>query len=124
MAVLCIEDCPDILDNLCEMLEMEGYHAIPASNGKVGVQIALLEVPDFIICNIRMPYLDGYQVLRILRAFSKTRRIPFLFLSADVLGSSIIKGLILGANYYLTKPYSMTELISILRRHERLVCQD
>jgi|GEM_PF-2352103 CheY-like chemotaxis protein len=124
MAVLCIEDCPDILDNLCEMLEMEGYHAIPASNGKVGVQIAILEVPDFIICNMRMPYLDGYQVLRIIRTFSITRRIPFMFLSTNTMRSSILRAILLGANYYLTKPYSMTELISILRRHERLVCQD
>ena len=80
MAILCIEDCQDILENLCEMLEMEGYRAIPASNGKLGVQIAILEIPDFIICNMRMPYLNGYQVLKILRAFSTTRRIPFLFL--------------------------------------------
>ena len=124
MAVLCIEDCPDILDNLCEMLEMEGYHAIPASNGKVGVQIAILEVPDFIICNMRMPYLNGYQVLKILRAFSTTRRIPFLFLSTDVLRSSILKALILGANYYLTKPFSMMELLRILKRHEAYYSQD
>jgi DNA-binding response OmpR family regulator len=106
------------------MLEMEGYRAIPASNGKLGVQIAILEIPDFIICNMRMPYLNGYQVLKILRAFSTTRRIPFLFLSTDVLRSSILKALILGANYYLTKPFSMMELLRILKRHEAYYSQD
>ena len=124
MAILCIEDCQDILDNLCEMLTLEGYHAIPANDGKLGVQIAILEAPELIICGIQLPSMDGYQVLRVIRAFSRTRRIPFMFLSTNTMRSSILRAILLGADYYLGKPYSMAELLDIIRRHERLFSQD
>jgi len=115
--ILCIDNCEDILDNLCELLTLEGYQPISATNGRLGIQIAILEIPDFIICNIQMPIINGYRLVQVIRAFPRTRHIPFLFLSAHASKLAIKKGIDLGADYYVTKPYSMVKLLSILKTH-------
>lgn len=117
MDILCIEDCKEILENLCELLLLEGYHPICAGDGRLGIQIAILEPPDFIICNIHLPGMSGYQIIQVIRAFSRTQHIPFLFLSADASKTAIKKGLDLGADYYVTKPFSITEILAILSKH-------
>ncbi len=80
--ILIIEDNFDVRENLAEILELSDYKAITAENGKIGVEKALIEVPDLILCDVMMPELDGYGVLNILGKKTKTAEIPFIFLTA------------------------------------------
>ncbi|HZV43520.1 MAG TPA: response regulator, partial [Saprospiraceae bacterium] len=80
--ILIVEDNHDVRENLSEILNLSGYQSITASNGKQGVELALAENPDLILCDIMMPELDGYGVLRILSKNPLTEHIPFIFLSA------------------------------------------
>lgn len=112
--VLLIEDNTDIRENTGEILSLAGYEVITAQNGKVGVQLAQEQLPDLIICDIMMPELDGYGVLHILSNSPETARIPFIFLTAKTEKSDIRKGMELGADDYLTKPFSDTELLNAI----------
>src|SRR5215471_17023279 len=80
--ILVIEDEAETLENLVLMLEMEGYKAFSAPNGRLGIAVAKRELPDVIVCDVSMPELDGYGVLEALRADKGTVSIPFIFLSA------------------------------------------
>lgn len=119
--VLLIEDNQEIRENTGEILSLAGYDVITAENGKVGVHLAQEQSPDLIICDIMMPELDGYGVLHILSKASDTARIPFIFLTAKTEKADIRKGMELGADDYLTKPFSETELLNAigtrLRKH-------
>lgn len=119
--VLLIEDNADIRENTGEILSLAGYDVITAENGKVGVHLAQDQNPDLIICDIMMPELDGYGVLHILSKTDETARIPFIFLTAKTEKADIRKGMELGADDYLTKPFSDTELLNAigtrLRKH-------
>lgn len=110
--ILLIEDNPDIRENTAEILELAGYNVVTAPNGKTGVDLATKEVPDVIICDIMMPELDGYGVLHILSRKPATAAIPFIFLTAKTEKSDIRKGMTLGADDYLTKPFDDTELLN------------
>lgn len=120
--VLIIEDNAEIRDNTSEILSLAGYQVLTAHNGKVGVDIALKEKPDLILCDIMMPELDGYGVLHILSKKPETSGIPFIFLTAKTEKSDVRKGMELGADDYLTKPFGDTELLNAietrLRKHE------
>lgn len=119
--VLLIEDNADIRENTGEILSLAGYDVMTAENGKVGVHKAQEQSPDLIICDIMMPELDGYGVLHILSKDPETARIPFIFLTAKTEKADIRKGMELGADDYLTKPFSDTELLNAigtrLRKH-------
>ena|SRR6478672_4721460 len=108
--VLVIEDVTDLREDVLETLECLGFEALGAENGKVGVQIAQSHLPDLIICDIMMPDLDGYGVLEILNQDPETSIIPFIFISAKAEKSEIRKGMNLGADDYLTKPFTIAEL--------------
>jgi len=110
--ILLIEDSTEIRENTAEILELAGYSVVTAPNGKVGVDLAAKEVPDLIICDIMMPELDGYGVLHILSRKPATAAIPFIFLTAKTEKSDIRKGMTLGADDYLTKPFDDTELLN------------
>lgn len=112
--VLIIEDNADIRENIAEILELADYEAITAANGKEGVEKAMDEHPDLIICDIMMPELDGYGVLHILSKKDSTASIPFIFLTAKAERSDMRKGMILGADDYLTKPFDDTELLDAI----------
>ncbi|HVA97877.1 MAG TPA: response regulator [Bacteroidia bacterium] len=112
--VLVIEDNNEMRDNIAEMIELANYNVVSAENGKVGVEIAKKEKPDLIICDIMMPELDGYGVLHILSKNDETARIPFIFLSAKADKSEVRKGMNLGADDYLTKPFDRTELLDAI----------
>lgn len=112
--ILVIEDNNEIRENIVEILELDGYEAMEAANGVEGVQIALKEVPDLIICDIMMPELDGYGVLHILSKKEATAGIPFIFLTAKAERSDMRKGMNLGADDYLTKPFDDTELLEAI----------
>lgn len=110
--ILVIEDSNEIRENTAEILELAGYKALTAENGKVGVQVALSEHPDLIICDIMMPVLDGYGVLHLLNKNESTRNIPFIFLSAKTERSDLRKGMEMGADDYITKPFEEIELLN------------
>lgn len=109
--ILLIEDNSDIRENTAEILELANYQVTTAKNGKEGVELALKEKPDLIICDIMMPVLDGYGVFHLLHKNPKTLDTPFIFLSAKTERSDIRKGMAMGADDYITKPFEGTELL-------------
>lgn len=112
--VLFIEDNADIRENMGEILELANYHVLLAPDGKKGVELALSEKPDIIICDIMMPELDGYGVIHLLQKNEATRHIPFIFLTAKAERWELRKGMELGADDYITKPFSGTELLQAI----------
>ena len=109
--LLLIEDNPDVRENSAEILTMAGYEVRTAENGKVGVEMVKMERPDLIICDIMMPILDGFGVLHVLSMSEETAAIPFIFLTAKTERADIRKGMEMGADDYLTKPYDDVELL-------------
>jgi CRP-like cAMP-binding protein/CheY-like chemotaxis protein len=122
--ILLIEDNIDVRENTAEILTLARYHVMTAQNGKEGVEMARNEKPDLIICDIMMPVLDGYGVLLMLSKDDSTAGIPFIFLTAKAERSEVRKGMELGADDYLTKPFDEVELLnaieSRLKRNEML----
>ncbi|MGB7843075.1 MAG: response regulator [Salinimicrobium sp.] len=112
--VLFIEDDTVVRENTAELLELAEYEVITAANGKTGVAIAKAEKPDIIVCDIMMPEMDGYGVLQELANDPGTQHIPFIFLSAKTEHKDIRKGMDLGADDYLTKPFEEEELTSAI----------
>jgi CRP-like cAMP-binding protein len=112
--ILLIEDNSEVRENTSEILALAHYDVITAHNGKVGVEMAQKENPDLIICDIMMPELDGYGVLHILSKRPETARIPFIFLTAKTEKTDIRKGMTLGADDYLTKPFDDTDLLNAI----------
>lgn len=110
--ILLIEDNALIRENTAEILELAGYGVLTAENGKLGVALALADHPDLIICDIMMPVLDGYDVLHIVNKNPELTGIPFIFLTAKSERVDFRKGMELGADDYLTKPFDDTELLS------------
>ncbi len=110
--ILLIEDDRALRENTEELLELSGYSVLTASNGKIGIETAKENMPDIIICDIMMPEADGYEVLENLSTNEKTKQIPFIFLSAKTEHKEIRKGMDLGADDYLTKPFEEEDLLS------------
>lgn len=122
--ILIIEDNNDVRENLKEILELSNYEVVEAANGKAGVEQAFAELPDMILCDIMMPELDGYGVLHILSRDRRTADIPFIFLSAKAEKDDFRKGMSLGADDYITKPFDDMALLATiegrLKKSERL----
>jgi DNA-binding NarL/FixJ family response regulator len=116
--ILVIEDEAETRDNLVLMLDMEGFKALSAPNGRKGVAVAKKELPDVILCDVSMPELDGHGVLEALRADEATVSIPFIFLTARGDKKDLRAGMNLGADDYLTKPASAEEVLAAI--HARL----
>jgi DNA-binding response OmpR family regulator len=112
--ILLIEDNREMRENTSEILELSNYEVFTAENGKIGVEKALKEKPDLIICDIMMPVLDGYGVLHLLSKKSETSNIPFIFLSAKAERSDFRKGMEMGADDYVTKPFDDIELLNAI----------
>ncbi|AXP82270.1 Alkaline phosphatase synthesis transcriptional regulatory protein PhoP [Mariniflexile rhizosphaerae] len=112
--VLLIEDDVSLRGNTAEILELSGYEVIMASNGKVGVEKAIQQHPDIIVCDIMMPELDGYGVLELLSKNESTKFIPFIFLSAKTDRKDVRLGMNLGADDYITKPFNEEDLITAI----------
>ncbi|MEC4813181.1 MAG: DNA-binding response regulator [Scytonema sp. PMC 1069.18] len=118
--ILVIENLVETRNFLIESLKAEGFSTIEADNGVLGVQTAQQQLPDLIISEITIPKLDGYSVLTILRENPATAIIPFIVVSTVVNRTHIRKAMELGADDYLTKPYSIEELLrAISARLER-----
>jgi CheY-like chemotaxis protein/anti-sigma regulatory factor (Ser/Thr protein kinase) len=109
--ILVVEDSKAVLSNIVKILNLNGYNTLSATNGAEGFEIARTELPDLIISDIMMPECDGYTLLNDLRKNSKTEQIPIIFLSAKVDRIEIRKGMVAGADDYITKPFRTNDLI-------------
>ena len=112
--ILLIEDDPDMRENTAEILELANYRVLKAENGKRGVELARTMRPDLVLCDIMMPELDGYGVLHLLGRDPATAEVPFIFLSAKAERGDMRKGMDLGADDYLTKPFEESELLNAI----------
>ena len=122
--ILVIEDNYEVRDNLCEILTLSGYDVVSAENGVIGVKHAMSELPDLILCDVMMPELDGYGVLKILNSNPKLMDIPFMFLTAKAEKTDFRRGMSLGADDYITKPFDDVDLLeaieSRLKKSQRI----
>ncbi len=125
--ILVIEDEESFRRGILGILEIEGFEAIEAKNGRIGVELARKHLPDLIICNIKMPELDGYGVLFELRKNPLTTNIPFIFLTGLAAKKDVRNGMRLGADDYLTKPFEVSDLLdaiqSQLKKHAAVMKQ-
>lgn len=112
--ILIIEDNDDIRESTAEILELANYEVLQASNGRIGVELAGTHLPDLILCDIMMPELDGYGVLYLLNKNEKTAATPFIFLTAKAERLDMRKGMEMGADDYLTKPFDDVELMNAI----------
>jgi len=117
--ILLIEDNDEIRENTAEILELSNYKVITAENGKRGVELAMGNKPDLIVCDIMMPVLDGYGVLMTLQKNTDTQNIPFIFLTAKAERNDFRKGMELGADDYITKPFEGSELLNAIESRLR-----
>jgi CRP-like cAMP-binding protein len=122
--ILVIEDQLEVRENLVELLELSGYEVAAGANGKEGIQLATSDLPDLILCDVMMPELDGFGVLRILEKRADTADIPFIFLTAKAENTDFRKGMNLGADDYIIKPFNEIELLDAvelrLKKSDRL----
>lgn len=112
--ILLIEDDTALRENTAELLELSNYTVETAPNGKVGLEMAKTNPPDLIVCDIMMPEVDGYGVLEKLSKNEKTKHIPFIFLSAKTEHKEVRKGMDMGADDYITKPFDESDLLSAI----------
>ena len=119
--VLLIEDDKIVRENTSEILELANYKVKSAENGKIGVKLVKSFMPDIIICDILMPELDGYGVLQIVSKIPKLEQIPFIFLTAKTHHEDLRKGMELGADDYINKPFEESELLRAIETRLRRV---
>lgn len=113
--VLIIEDEAVLRDEIIEWLKLEGFEALGAGDGIEGTTVAFQHLPDLIICDITMPRLDGYGVLLELRANPLTATLPFIFVTARAAHEDVRYGMNLGADDYITKPFTRTEFLNAIQ---------
>ncbi|HET7896154.1 MAG TPA: response regulator, partial [Flavisolibacter sp.] len=112
--ILVIDDDRDILENTAEILALSHYDVDVAGDGREGVQKALEQRPDLILCDIMMPELDGYGVLHMVQNNPLLQNVPFVFMSAKTEKEDLRRGMSLGADDYITKPFYPTDLLTAL----------
>lgn len=112
--ILLIEDNKVVRENTAELLALANYEVLCAADGKSGLSLAKKHIPDLIICDIMMPELNGYGVLQLLLKNKNTKHIPFIFLSAKTENKDVRKGMNLGADDYITKPFDESELFTAI----------
>jgi DNA-binding response OmpR family regulator len=118
--ILVIEDEKAYLENICFILEKEGYETVKAENGAIGVEMALDHQPDLILCDIKMPKKSGFDVLKELKNDSRTSEIPFIFLTVYDNEENVVQGLELGAQDYVSKTSDNRVLLARVGTHLEL----
>lgn len=113
--ILIIEDEEDIRDIMVELLTAHNYQVIDTEDGETGIDLAIAHHPDLIICDIMMPGIDGYEVLRQLHSHPSTQMIPFIFLTAKAAKEDMRQAMELGADDYLSKPFTGAELLGAVK---------
>lgn len=125
--ILVIEDEKSVRNNIADLLKAEGYEVFDAENGQTGLQLANEHPLDLIICDVIMPQMDGFEVLRMLNQNPAKQTVPFIFLTAKTERSDFRQGMELGAYDYLTKPFTRTELLGAvtvqLKKREHVLQQ-
>ena len=123
--LLLIYDDPNLILLVRDYLEFRGYEVITAENGRAALEVLEQETPDMIICDVMMPEMDGYSLVKAIRDDPKTSWIPVLFLSAKGQSQDRVKGLNIGADVYMVKPFEPEELVaqveSSLKQASRLI---
>jgi len=114
--ILVIEDEAPLRANLARILSAENYRVVTAADGEEGIRHVLEHKPDLVICDILMPRVDGFGVLAALRSRPESMAIPFIFLSASADKDDLARGIRSGANEYVTKPFTITDLLAAVRR--------
>lgn len=114
--ILVIEDNREIRENISELLELEGCKVIEAENGKTGLQLVYETLPDLILCDIRMPVMNGHEFLEELKQQTFTASIPLIFLTAKVEKKEVTAGLEQGAKSYISKPFETAKLLQEIWR--------
>jgi len=117
--VLVIDDDADCRSSICQMLEEEGFVPTAADDGAEGLALALEAPPSLVLCDVRMPVMDGFATLKALRGAATTAHIPFVFLSAGVDLREVRRGMNQGADDYLVKPFSGEDLLATVRARLR-----
>ena len=112
--ILLIEDNNEIRENTAEILELAGYEMTTATNGKEGFEMAVKDIPDLIVCDIMMPVLDGYGLLHLISKNEGLKSVPFIFLTAKTERIDFRKGMEMGADDYITKPFTDIELLNAI----------
>ncbi len=112
--ILVIEDEPSIRANLLRFVKLEGHTVIEAADGRAALKILKAHVPDLIFCDVTMPELGGMQVLAAIQLDANLRKIPFIFVSASAEPERLDEALKLGASAYVTKPFSLAQLRTVL----------
>jgi len=110
--LLLIDDDPNLILLVKDYLEFRGYEVVTAENGREALEILEQDVPDMIICDVMMPEMDGYSLVKHVREDSRTSWIPVLFLSAKGQSQDRVKGLNTGADVYMVKPFEPEELVA------------
>lgn len=122
--ILVIEDNREMCENICDILQIASYQVLSAPHGKIGIELAHKHKPDLILCDIMMPELDGYGVLHVLSKYPDTSDIPFIFLTAKAEKADFRKGMNMGADDYIVKPFDGMELLKAveirLKKNEQL----
>lgn len=114
--ILVIEDEELIRESILHLLNTRGFNAIGAADGSIGVRLAKEFVPDLILCDVRMPGLDGYEVLKALRSDPITATVPFIFLTAQAIQAELYEGQQLVSDGYLAKPFAVDALLEAIAR--------
>ena len=112
--ILLVEDNNEIRENTREILELANYQISTAANGKEGYEMALKETPDLIVCDIMMPVLDGYGLLHLITKNENLKSVPFIFLTAKTERGDFRRGMEMGADDYITKPFTDIELLNAI----------
>ena len=114
--ILAVDDEKSIVRLVQVNLERQGYNVLTAFDGRQALERIAEHQPDMVICDVMMPYMDGFEVLRQLRMNAATRDLPVIMLTAKAMDNDVFEGYRNGATCYLTKPFSPPELISFVRR--------
>ncbi len=117
MKVLVVDDEKNIRENIVEILELNGYEASSAENGKQGIGVFYEFKPDFVLCDIMMPELDGYGFLEHIKSDLNSINVPIVFLSAKAELEEHELALSKGASDFMMKPFKISDLINIIRKH-------
>ena len=126
--ILIVEDDPDIVEMISYNLKKEGYKTLSVFNGEEAIDVAKKELPNLIILDLMLPGMDGLEVCFILRKNEPTAHIPIIMLTAKSQEADKVVGLELGADDYITKPFSPRELIArikaVLRRYKKVSAKE
>ena len=114
-SILLIENNADILENLTEYLELEGYQIFSTNNEKRGIELAMEFIPDLIICDMPRPGIDGHKVLRMLIEKDNTSQIPFIFSTTLCEITNRLEALQLGADDYIIKPFELETMLQMAK---------